>query len=389
MNYLLLRAKPFRVTSRKRILFVVNDTAFFISHRLPIAIKAREAGFDIHLAALEDGQSHILERHDITFHPLRISRTGVNPLQDAWLFLQLLQILRSVRPVLMHTVTIKPVIYGGLSARWLKVPAVVSAISGLGFVFTGAGYYKQLVRRLVHQLYRSALAHGNSRVIFQNPDDLQEFVAAGLVPLDRTVLIRGSGVDMALFKPTTEPSGIPIVVLPVRLLWDKGVGEFVEAARLVRAAGVVARFALVGDPPRHNRGSVPREAIEAWVREGIVEWWGFRDDMPFVYAQSHVVCLPSYYREGVPKSLIEAAACGRPIVTTDTPGCREIVRHGENGLLVPPRSAKPLAEALLQLLCNAECRHRMGQRGRELAVTEFDLEHVLSQTMAIYRDVLA
>lgn len=372
----------------KRLFFVVNDTAFFVSHRLPLAVEAREAGFDVHLAALDDGYLDVLERHGITFHPLRINRTGTNLLQDTRLLLQLLQILRLMRPVLIHTVTIKPVIYGGISARWLKIPALVSAVSGLGFVFTDGAGRKQLVRRLVRRLYRFALAHGNSRVIFQNPDDLQEFITSGLVPLDRAVLIRGSGVNMALFKPTPEPSGVPVVVLPARMLWDKGVGEFVEAARLVRTAGIAARFALVGRPPAHNRNSVPREAIEAWVREGIVEWWGFRDDMPAVYAQSHVVCLPSYYREGVPKALIEAAACGRPIVTTDTPGCREIVRHGESGLLVHPRSADSLAEALLQLLYDAECRRRMGQRGRELAATEFALEHVLGKTLATYRDVL-
>jgi glycosyltransferase involved in cell wall biosynthesis len=240
------------------------------------------------------------------------------------------------------------------------------------------------VRALARALYRLALGHRNSCTIFQNPDDRAFMVDMNLVSSDRTALIRGSGVDMASFAPQPPPPGPAVVILPARLLWDKGIGEFVEAARILRDADLDARLTLVGEPPPHNRGSVPRETIERWVGEGLVEWWGHQTDMPGVYARSHIVCLPSYYGEGVPRALIEAAACGRPIVTADTPGCREVVRDGVNGLMVPPRVAAPLAEALRQLLLDPARCEAMGRRGRDLAVAEFSVEHVVEATLQVY-----
>jgi glycosyltransferase involved in cell wall biosynthesis len=370
--------------SVRRLLFVVNDTAIFASHRLPVAIAAGRAGYEVHLAALDSGALDVLRAHDIGFHQLRIDRTGLNPIADLRMALELGRIIRKVRPTLMHTVTIKPVIYGGILARLLGVPKLVSAITGLGQVFTDQRSMPPPVRALARALYRLALGHRNSCTIFQNPDDRAFMVGAKLVSIDRTALIRGSGVDMACFAPRPEPPRPAVVVLPARLLWDKGIGEFVEAARILRDACVDACLALVGEPPPHNRASVPRETIEGWVREGLVEWWGHQTDMPEIYARSHIVCLPSYYGEGVPRALIEAAACGRPIVTADTPGCREVVRHGVNGLLVPPRAAAALAEALRELLLDPARCEAMGRRGRELAVAEFSVEHVVEATLKVY-----
>jgi glycosyltransferase involved in cell wall biosynthesis len=370
--------------SVRRLLFVVNDTAIFASHRLPVAVAAARAGYEVHLAALDSGALEALRDHDIRYHPLRVDRTGLNPVKDLRMALELAHTVRDVRPVLMHTVTIKPVIYGGIVARLCGVPSLVSAVTGLGQVFTDQKSVPRPVRALARALYRLALGHPNSCTIFQNPDDRAFMVEAKLVSIDRTALIRGSGVDMAYFAPRPEPADPAVVVLPARLLWDKGVGEFVEAARMLRKDGLDARLALVGEPPPHNRGSVPRETIEDWVREGLVEWWGHQTDMPGIYARSHIVCLPSYYGEGVPRALIEAAACGRPIVTADTPGCREVVRHGMNGLLVPPRAAAALADALRELLLDRERCEAMGRRGRELAVAEFSVEHVVEATLDVY-----
>ena len=367
-----------------RLLFVVNDTAIFVSHRLPVAVAASRAGYEVHLAALDSGDLDVLRDHDIRFHPLHVDRTGLNPVKDLLMTLELGRTIRALRPALMHTVTIKPVVYGGIVARLLGVPSLVSAVTGLGQVFTDKESVPWPIRALARVLYRLALDHRNSCTIFQNPDDRAFMVDANLVPIERTALIRGSGVDMSCFAPRPEPPGPAVVILPARLLWDKGVGEFVEAARILRAADLDARLALVGEPPPHNRGSVPHETIEGWVREGIVEWWGRQTDMPVVYARSHIVCLPSYYGEGVPRALIEAAACGRPIVTADTPGCREVVRHGVNGLLVPPRAAGALADALRELLLDPALREAMGRRGRELAVAEFSVEHVVEATLKVY-----
>jgi glycosyltransferase involved in cell wall biosynthesis len=373
----------------QRLLFVVNDTASFASHRLPVAVEAARAGYEVHLAALDWGALDVLRDHDISFHPLPVDRTGLNPVKDLRTALELARIIRTVRPTLMHTVTIKPVIYGGILARLLGVPSLVSAVTGLGQVFTNHRSMPRPVRALARTLYRLALGHRNSCTIFQNPDDRVFMVGAKLVSIDRTALIRGSGVDMASFVPTPEPPRPAVAILPARLLWDKGIGEFVEAARILREDAIDARLVLVGEPPPHNRGSVPRETIEGWVKDGLIEWWGHQTDMPGVYARSHIVCLPSYYGEGVPRALIEAAACGRPIVTADTPGCREVVRDGVNGLLVPPRTAAALAEALRELLRDTARREEMGRRGRDLAVAEFSVEHVVDATLHVYADLQA
>jgi glycosyltransferase involved in cell wall biosynthesis len=375
--------------SGRRLLFVVNDTAAFASHRLPIAVAADRAGFEVHLAALDSGKLDLLRDHGIAFHSLHVDRTGLNPVNDAQLLVELLGTVRTLRPAFMHTVTIKPVIYGGIVARLLGVPHLVSAITGLGQTFTDTRSIPRSLRAIVRLLYRLALGHHSSCTIFQNPDDREFMVQAGLVSADRTTLIRGSGVDMSSFKPSPEPPGVGLIVLPARLLWEKGVGEFAQAARILRKRGLTFRMALVGEPPPHNRQSIPQSTIEEWVREGLIEWWGHRDDMPAVYAQSHIVCLPSYYGEGVPRALIEAAACARPIVTADSPGCREVVRHGENGLLVPPRAPEPLAEALSQLLLDPARRREMGCRGRDLAVAEFSVEHVVEATMEVYASLEA
>jgi glycosyltransferase involved in cell wall biosynthesis len=373
----------------RRLLFVVNDTTFFTSHRLPVAVAAREAGFEVALAALDTGRLEQIRAQGIAYHPLAVDRTGVNPLHDVRLFWQLGRLIRAVRPTLLHTVTIKPVIYGGIAARLCAVPSLVSAVSGLGLVFVDDGRQALMVRSAVRALYRLALGHRNSCAIFQNPDDRQHMVDAGVVPRERTVLIRGSGVDVTVFQPSRPPPGPPLVIMPGRLLWHKGVGEFVEAARILRRDGVDVRMALVGEPPAHNRASVPRAKIEAWVAEGLIEWWGYRSDMAQVYAECHIVCLPSYYREGVPLTLLEAAACGRPIVTTDMPGCREVVRHGDNGLLVSPRAPAALAEAIRTLAGDAARRVEMGRRGRQRAVAEFALDHVVAATLAVYERLSA
>jgi len=234
--------------------------------------------------------------------------------------------------------------------------------------------------------YRVALHHPCTRVIFQNPDDRAFFTQHHLIDPAHTVIIKGAGVDMTRFVPTPEPTaGPPLVLLPSRMLWDKGVAEFVTAAERLRAEGVQARFVLLGDTDPDNRAAVPRARLEAWDRAGAVEWWGYHagSEMPALLAQSALICLPSY-REGVPKALIEAAAAGRAIITTDTPGCRELVPRGENGLLVPVRDADALTGALRALLNDPARRRAMGTQGRVLAEAEFSLHQVIDETLAVY-----
>ena len=370
-----------------RLLYVVNIPRFFVSHRLPLALAAREAGYEAHVATAADDAANVerIRATGLPFHPLPLAQHGTHPLAEARTLGAIYQLYRTLRPDIVHHVSIKPVIYGGLAARLAGVPAVVGAVSGLGYVFTAAGFQPRLLRRLIGPLYRLALAYPPTRLIFQNPDDRDRFVRLGLIDPARAVLIRGSGVDVSVFTPQPEPDGPPVILFAGRLLWEKGVGTFVEAARRL---GETARFVVVGYPEPSSPDAVPLDQLTAWAGERLIEWWGRREDMPAVFAQSHVVVLPSTYGEGVPKVLIEAAACGRAIVTTDAPGCREIARHGENGLLVPPGDLDALVGAIRTLAGDADLRRRLGERGRAIAVAEFSLDRVVRETLAVYEELL-
>jgi glycosyltransferase involved in cell wall biosynthesis len=369
-----------------RLLYLINDAAFFLSHRLALANAARAAGYDVHVATPEDAASAEIQVAGFPLHVIPLSRKGIHPWHEIAAFRSILSLYRRLQPRLVHQVTIKPVIYGGLAARISGVPAVVSAVTGLGYVFVTRGWKAVLLQTLVKRAYRWALCNPHQRVIFQNPDDLSAF--ADFLPAPQMVTIKGSGVDMGEFSPRPEEPGPPLVVLAGRMLWDKGIGEFVAAADMLREAGVAARFALVGGTDSGNRAAVPAEQLDAWSAAGVVEWWGHRDDMPEVFRQAHIVCLPSY-REGLPKVLVEAAACARPLVATDVPGCREIVRNEQNGLLVPPRDPTALAAALRRLIEQPELRRSFGARGRQIAAQEFSLDRVIGDTLAVYRDLLA
>ncbi|MBX3192217.1 MAG: glycosyltransferase family 4 protein [Labilithrix sp.] len=367
-----------------RLLIVVNDATFFLSHRLPLAVGARAAGFDVHVATPRDVASKQIESAGFPLHPFPLTRRGTSPASEAKAIASLVALYRAVRPDVAHHVTAKGILYGGIAARVVGVPAVVHAVSGLGYVFISESARARALRSAIRAAYRVVTSHPNCAVIFQNDDDRRTFGAA--IRTKRVVMIRGSGVDLGTFRPTPLPAGPPVVVLPSRMLWHKGVAEFVEAARLLRARGVSARFALVGGIDPGNPAAVPRATIDAWVSEGCVEWWGMRGDMPEVLASSTLVCLPSY-REGMPKSLLEACAAGRGIVTTDVPGCRDVVGGGDHGVLVPARSGKALADALGPLLCDGAALERMGLAAARTA-SSYAIETVIERTIALYRELL-
>ena len=300
----------------------------------------------------------------------------------------LIALFRRLRPTLVHLVTLKPVLYGGIAARFVRTPAVVSAVAGLGFLFIAEGGTKAaIIRKLIVPLFRFAFGHSNQKIIFQNREDLDEMVAATGIDPRKALLVRGSGVDIAKYQYVAESDDKPIVAMASRLLRDKGVMEFVEAARLLQQRGTRARFWLIGAPDPANPATVSDAQVEAWRRDGIVECLGQRDDVPDLYARSHVVTLPSY-REGLPKALIEAAACGRAVVTTDVPGCRDAIKPGVSGLLVRPRDGVALADALQRLLDDGDTRRRMGRAGRELAEQEFRIENVIAAHLEAYEGLV-
>jgi glycosyltransferase involved in cell wall biosynthesis len=371
----------------KLILFVVNDAGFFLSHRLPLALAARDYGFRVCVATPPGDGVEQIEAEGLLHYSLPLSRSGANPFAELMTIRELYKLYRNLRPSLVHHVTIKPVLYGTLAARLAKVPAVVNAISGLGFVFLAQGMFSSMARAAVLNSYRWLFSRAGLWVIVQNRDDYRYLLDEECLSQDQLELIRGSGVDLMHFAAQPEPTQTPLVVLPARMLWDKGVGEFVAAAHTLKNRGVKARFALVGGIDPNNPESVPARRLADWARDRDIEWWGNRQDMARVYSQANIICLPSY-REGLPKVLLEAAASGRAIVTTDVPGCREVVIEGENGLLVPARESEPLAEALQQLIQQPELRQAMGKKSRKFAEAEFSIERVVAQHMAIYRRAL-
>lgn len=368
--------------SARRLLFVVNVDWFFLSHRLPIALAARDAGYEVHLATALTGPAEAIESHGITLHPLNIDRRSAGP-WNAWvLWRDLARLFRRLRPDVLHLVTIKPVLLGGLAARETGVPKVIAAISGLGFIFTARGALARLRGLMVAGLYRIALRRPGVRVIFQNGDDQAMLQRHAGIADEQVVRIRGSGLDVAAWPVRPQPSGPPVVLMAARLLIDKGVREFVEAAQRLKGHQGV-RFVLVGDPDPGNPTSIAQAQLDQWVASGAVEWWGHRSDMAEVLANAHIVVLPSY-REGLPKVLIEAAASGRAVVTTDVPGCRDAIETDSTGLLVPARDGQALAEAVRGLLDDPARCAAMGQAGRKLAEQAFDVSGVIARHLALY-----
>lgn len=372
-----------------RIVFVDNSLDGFRRDRMQLVQAARDLGLEVHVAAPLGLSRRDTGNDPFAVHPIPMTRKGTSLWKEPATVLALLRLYRSLRPSLVHHLRLKPVLYGSLAANLAGVPAIVNTLTGLGFIFIDQSEKTAPLRKWVEMGCRRAFRHSNLRVIFQNPDDRAVFIRKGIVTGEQAAVIKGSGVDLSVYRPSPEPEGLPIVILASRMLWDKGVAQFVEAARILKSEGVQARFALAGEPDSENPAAIPYEQLEVWHESGEIEWWGLQDpqSMPRVLARSHIVCLPSY-REGIPRILIEAAAAGRPIVTTDAPGCRELVRPGINGIIVPSRDTASLAGALRFLIEHREARIAMGANNREVAVQEFSQELVNSQFMAVYQDLL-
>ena len=372
-----------------KILFVVTEDWYFRSHRLPLAVAAAQTGYEVVVATRLTGQKQAIETSGVRAVPLlRMKRSSLNLFRELAALLELFFIFRRERPDLVHLVALKPVLYGSIAAKLLGVPARVNALGGLGFVFSSERLLARLLRPLLLLMFRFVFNDPRCRLILQNQDDLRLLVEKARIDSSWVRLIRGAGVDLNDYVPHVLPAGLPVVMLAYRMLWDKGIGEFVQAASAMKAMGIEARFVLVGEPDTENPSSVPREQLNEWHATGVVEWWGYCSDMPKALSESTIVCLPTYYGEGVPKVLIEAMACGRPIVTTDMPGCKDLVMGRTNGLLVKPRDSVGLAESLSELLLDRSLCQRMGQEGRHIAEKEFSLKQVTGETLAIYGELL-
>ncbi|MFW8744910.1 glycosyltransferase family 4 protein [Mesorhizobium japonicum] len=376
--------------NRIKILFVVTEDWYFCSHRLPLAIEAKERGFSVAIATTVSSHQLEIERHGIQVIPLKcMRRSSMSIFRELSAIMELILIYRKFRPTLVHHVALKPVIYGSLAARLLGVRARVSALGGLGFIFTSDNFLPLILRPPLMLIFRLIFNDERSILILQNENDLSLISNEARVNKKFLSLIRGAGVDMRKYKAQSIADEIPIVMLASRMLWDKGVGEFVKAAEILRCRGISCRFVLTGKPDPENPNSVPIQQMQAWTESNVIEWWGYSEDMPSTLSQASIVCLPSYYGEGIPKVLIEAMACARAIITTNMPGCSELVRSSQNGLLVNPRDPVGLANAILQILSSKSLCQKMGNEGRKIAESDYSLERVVMETFNLYEYLLS
>jgi glycosyltransferase involved in cell wall biosynthesis len=376
-----------------RFVFFANTDWYLYNFRLSTALQLMSQGAEVVMLSPPGEFGGRFAEHGIRWLTLPMDRASLNPLREAWTLQQLVQLLRAERPDLLHNFTVKCAVYGAIAARAAGVPAVVNAVAGMGYVFTSDHVKARVLKPIVSALMRGTLGGGHSRVILQNPDDADAFAASRLAPPQNIRLIRSSGVDTSRFRPrprdaTASPRPLR-VLLAARLVWEKGIREFVDAASLLRRQGRTIEFLLAGMPDPGNPRSVARDEVEQWHRQGVLRWLGHVDDMPALLRDIDVMALPSYYREGVPKSLIEAAACGLALVTTDLPGCREVVtRHGIDGMHVVPRDAGSLATVLAQLDDDRGLLQRLGERAREQALSDFDERLVIRKTIEVYGELL-
>lgn len=368
-----------------KLAIIVNDARFFLSHRLPIGVAALEAGFDVTIWCPDHPACQAIRDAGLTHRPTRIHRGNAGPLREMTSFASLAAALVLNGPRIVHLVTSKPVIYGGLLARLARIPTV-AAISGLGHIFTDHSN-GSLLRSLVISLYRFALAHRRAVVIFQNGDDQRMFERHQISKSGESIIINGSGTDLSCFNATPSGNVTPRFILPSRMLIEKGVSEFVAAAGIVRSAGYDAEFILIGDPDFGNPTSIDWGQLEQWAAEGVIAWRPHTTAIADELFASDVVVLPSY-REGLPKTLIDAAAAGRAVITTNVPGCRDAIIAEETGLLCEPRDPAGLAEKMITMIENPDRRIEMGQAGRRWAEQRFDVRLVIERHLEIYRHLL-
>jgi len=371
-----------------RICFVITEDWYFWSHRRSLARYLVSQGHDIHLVTRLSKLESEIEAIDVTPHSVGLQRTAKNPFAEADVTRRMSRLFHELKPDVVHLVGMKPILYGSVASRMAKVPATVCAIAGLGWLFTPGGILKTSVRQLVSQYFRYALAN-NPRVqyLVQNSHHRDVLVQNKMAGFDQVTTISGAGVDPNRFRVQPEPDSIPTVMTHARMLWDKGIGDLVDAARILKQQNIECRIRLVGDPDPANPASISTAQLNAWNAEKIVAWQGRSNEIPQLLADSHIACLPSHH-EGFPLSLVEAMSCGRPVVTNDIPGCRDAVKSEQSGLLVPKGDVPALATAITRLIQDPALRRRLGAQGRKDVLKRMSNEIVNQQTLECYARLL-
>ena len=369
--------------SQIHLVYVITEDWFFASHFLDRAVAATKNGYKVSVVTRCRTTSEALKDRSINFCNFEFSRLGLNPFSEAITILRLRKLLISLQPDIVHNIALKPVVLGSIAAKLAGIRNIVNAPVGMGYVFTSNENKARLLRPVVKKLIRFVLGQPNSRVVIENHDDLQNLINNSFAKPHAIALIKGAGVDTEKFKMVPEPDGPIKVIMVSRLLRDKGVREFIDAAKIVHGLRSSVEFLLVGDVDNGNPTSLTRHELNELSQSNSIKLLGARTDIAELLASSHIACLPSY-REGLPKSLIEAASCGRPIVTTNVPGCREVVEEMTNGLLIPPRDVEALAKALVKLIDDAKLRKQMGTNNRNKAISEFSNQIIIRQTHDVY-----
>ena len=369
---------------KKKLLILVNVDWFLISHRLPLVLAAQKDGYEVHIACSFTNDYNRLTSLGFHLHELPISRAGLSVFSEIKIFIKILLLIKNIKPNQMHFISIKPIIYGGIASRLLGLKEFISSISGLGYIFTAKTKVSILLKPIILFLYRLSLKNSDSLVIFQNSFDRDYFVKQKIVLLENSLLIPGSGVDLEKFVYTPEPQGEIIIMMVSRLLIDKGVYDFIEAASILKKESSSIKMVLVGGVDE-NPQSIKQYELDNWISEGLIDYWGFRDDIAEVMSKANVIVLPSY-REGLPKCLIEAAACSRATITTDVPGCRDAILPKKTGLLINVKDPQSLVRAIKTLESNQDLRVSMGREGRKLAENSFDINEVIRIHLNVYNN---
>ena len=371
----------------KRLIYIVSEDWVFVSHRLTLAKQAIKDGYDVTVITNISNHEDVLLSAGLKVFNINFCRSFKRPFSDVHSIYQLIKLFRLLKPEVIHNVGLKISLISSIAAFIARVPVAINAYTGLGYVFSSNDMLARVIRLLLNSPLKYLNHRASTWVVFQNEDDEALFENSNLINKERTLLIKGSGVDVNEFPFSDELPGQLKVMLASRLLWDKGVGEFIEASRQLKISYPEVTFVLVGDVDEQNPLSLTKEIIDSWVNEGFIEWWGHKQNMPEVLKLAHIVALPSY-REGLPKVLLEAASIGRALVATDAPGCREIVRDGVNGFLVQAKESKCLAEAIEKLILNKELRTQMGLKSREIIETELSSEIINKQFIELYNSAI-
>lgn len=372
------------MSKKKKLFLVVSEDWSFWSHRLPLALSAIDAGFEVTLYTKINYLEEKINAERIKVVNVNFARSSKSPITDLLNIIKLARIYSKEKPDIIHNVALKTIFVSSIAAAFNKNTVVVNAFTGLGYVYSSNQLQAKVIRTFIKPLFRLLMQKKRFWTIFQNPDDMNLFKKLKLSSPERSVLIRGSGVDTNEFVMTDDVNKIPVVMLASRILWDKGVGEFVEAAKRINKENIEAKFILIGDVDTANPMSIPVSTLEQWTSDGYISWEGHSNNMPETLSSASIVCLPSY-REGLPKILLEAAAVGRPLIATDVPGCREIVKNGENGILVKLKDVGTLYDAIKMLIANKEMRRSMGQNSRNIIESELSTKIINAQTLELYK----